>query len=107
MNNFVSEGKVIQKVATGTVSSGDFVALEDRAGVAMADYVSGDTMEILVEGIVEYDMAADTIAAGEKLYYDSGADNLTTTAGSNKAAGWAAGAKASTETTVHCKLGAF
>jgi predicted RecA/RadA family phage recombinase len=108
MNNLVAKGDRITATAGGTITGGKFQVLDDRALPAMGDASSGETYELLAEGIVSYACEGETIALGEKLYYDASNDILTKTASSHKPAGWAASVAATTAVTeITCKLGAW
>ena len=107
MKNFVKKGDTLTYTATGVITSGKFVALEDRAAMAVEAAVEGDSIELLCEGVVTYTKAAVAINQGAKLYYHSGNDNVTTSSSSAKACGWAAETKASGDTSIKIKLGAF
>ena len=48
--------------------------------------------------------SASAITAGAKLYWDAGGEVVTTTAGSNKTAGYAVAAAAAATATVDVKL---
>ena len=107
MQNFHAEGKTIEIVLDATYEAGDFIALTDRAGVVTKGGGSGDTRPVLVEGIVSYTKDAVAATQGQKLYYHSGSDKLTTSSSSAKAAGWACETTASTVLTTKVKLGAW
>lgn len=107
MQNFHAEGKTIDIVLDATYEAGDFIALEDRAGVVTKGGVSGDTRPVLVEGIVTYTKAAVAVNQGQKMYYHAGSDKVTTSSSSAKAAGWSCETSASTVLTAKLKLGAW
>lgn len=107
--NYKGKGEVLRKTASGTVDAGDMVAIGDRAGINLCDVVSGDTMQIAVEGVFRYAKTSVAMSVGDKLYFDAADDNVQKTAdsGTNKACGWAAEDVASGATSVDVKLGAF
>jgi predicted RecA/RadA family phage recombinase len=109
MKNFLGEGKSLTFTADGTYGSGDGVVLTDRAGIAAHDAVSGEKLEVLVEGLVRYAKTSVALSVGEKLYYDDPDDNVQATAdsGTNKPIGWAASDQASGDSEVDVKLGAY
>jgi len=69
-----SPGDVIPVIApTGGVSSGDVIVVGDTIGVCLHDAAAGATVQLAVEGIFDCPAAtADTIASGDKLYWDAG-----------------------------------
>lgn len=107
MNNFKRRGETITKTAAGTIVKNTLQVVGDRAMCSLNAAVSGETYELLNEGVFGYACEPNlTIALGKKLYYDSGNDRLTTTAASWKPAGWAAGDGASA-TSIDCSVGAW
>lgn len=107
MKNFIAQGNKITMTAGGTVSAGDPVVLEDRAGIAENDATSGQDLVVLLEGIVELAKSTEAFAVGEKLYWDAGGSAMTSTASSHKPLGWAAEAAATGVTASKVKLGGF
>lgn len=107
MVNFKREGKTLKLTALANCTKSKFVVCGDRALVATETASTGDVVEMLAEGVVSYAMHSnETVALGEKLYFDSGNDYLTKTSSGNKPAGWAAKAVASAS-TIEVKLGAW
>lgn len=109
MQNFVGKGDKITITADASGLSGAPVVLEDRVGIAEHEHAVGDDLVVLLEGLVELDRAAETWAAGEKVYWDVADGNATNDAdtGTNKPLGWAANDYASTVTSGVVKLGAY
>lgn len=93
MKNYVSEGKVIEATAGADYSSGDGVVIGELFGIATSDVKSGKTGVFLLTGIVAVaKTAADTFTAGCKCYWDASTKKVTTTASTNKLAGYYLGA---------------
>ncbi len=93
--NAVSKGYVLQITPpTGGATAGQIIAFgTNRVGVSNHTREAGSTelMTVELEGAWEYDKEVGTAwAAGEtNLFYDAGADQLTTTASGNVPAGFA------------------
>lgn len=64
----------------------------------------GDVAVVRFEGVYTVPKASGAITLGAKLYYDSTAKNLTTTASGNTFAGYAYTAQQSGDTTVQVRL---
>ncbi len=108
--NFVQPGDTIEIVATGTITSGQVVALSHTLGVALGDAVSGETVAVGVEGVFDVPkVSAAVFAAGEKLLWDASAGAFDDSA-ATPAAGDILGAAVAvrpgldTETTARVKL---
>lgn len=107
MNNFLRKGDTIDFVLAGTKAAGDCVTLTDRAGIATIAGGSGDTIPVLVEGVVHLtNKALGVFSGGDKVYYHP-SNGVTTSSSGAKALGWAAAPAASTDTECDIKLGAF
>lgn len=105
MKNHIQEGKFLDyTVPSGGVTSGALVEFGDLIGIAVTDGDENDVVAIAVTGVFEVAKATGAITAGQSLYFDSGNDNLTTTAASNKFAGFAVEAQGSSDTTVKVLL---
>ncbi len=109
MKNFKAEGNVLTATAGADYDSGDGVVIGDRAGVVCHDVVSGNEMEVMIEGVVELAKTNVAMNIGEKLYWDAADGNVQKTAdsGTNKPMGWAAETAASGVTVINVKLGAY
>lgn len=107
MKNFKHSGETLTFVAAGTLTSGKAVVITDRVGIATSDAATGANVEVLVKGVINYAKAAVAVTVGQKMYYDAGADAVTSTSSSNKAIGWAASAAASGVATCDILLGGF
>lgn len=107
MKNFVQIGDVLDYTPGSAVSSGAVVVMGVRVGIAVADIAANATGAVRVKGVVELaKLSTDTPAQGALLYWDAGNSRLTTTAGSNVLAGYAAKAAGNGATTVWLHLNA-
>lgn len=105
MLNFVQPGNVIPVTApTGGVKSGDALVIGDLFGVAATDADAGAEVEMQVVGVFTLPKAAGQIAAGTKVYWDTGAGNVTTTADSNRPIGHCIEAAGGSATTCKVRL---
>ncbi len=107
MNTFINEGRRLPYSNTGSaISSGDVVILGGSIGIAVDDIAATTGTGVLeVEGVHQLAAAsADTFAVGMQLYWSTANANLTTTATSNKKAGFAWIAKASGTVLAQVKL---
>lgn len=107
MKNFKAQGNKITIPAPSAVTSGSVAVLEDRAGVYEGAAGSGESVVVLLEGIVELAKSTQAFAAGEKLYWNAGSSFVTSTASTNKPIGWAAAAAATGDAVADVKLGGF
>ncbi|RYF54922.1 MAG: DUF2190 family protein [Comamonadaceae bacterium] len=107
MKNFVQIGDVLDYTPGGAVASGAVVVIGARIGIAVTAIAAGETGALRVKGVVELaKLGTDTPAQGALLYWDAGNSRLTTTAGSNVLAGYAAKAAGNGTTTVWLHLNA-
>lgn len=60
MKNLISRGDVIDIVATGDIVGGHPYKIGDMVGVAVRDAADGDTVGMLVQGVVELPKASGT-----------------------------------------------
>ncbi|MBF0339475.1 MAG: DUF2190 family protein [Magnetococcales bacterium] len=104
MKNFIQPGDIVTVVAPAAVSSGGCVLVGALFGVAVSDAASGDTMEMITEGVVDLPKAAVAIIQGAKLYWDNTAKNVTTTVGTNTLIGCALLAAAVGDATSRVRL---
>ena len=107
MKNFIESGDVIDYTASGTITSGQIVAVGKLIGVASKSGVSGDVIPVYLKGVFTLGKEADVIAAGDKLYFKSSNGTVTTTSSGNTFCGYAWAAAADTDTTVAVKLWAI
>lgn len=82
------------------VAVGDVVILGDLFTVADRPIAAGVKGALAIEGTFIVPKASGAISQGVIVYWDATAGNVTTTAGSNKRAGFAAEAAASGDSTV-------
>jgi predicted RecA/RadA family phage recombinase len=108
MKNSVQMGKVLTwKNATGSlVKSGTPVVTANRVFVATGDIKDGEEGELLTEEVVRLaKTTGQAYVLGTTLYWDpTGGGKLTSTAGSLKAIGYAAGAYDNAATFANVKL---
>lgn len=105
--NHIQRGDVMPVTLSGTVMSGSGLKVGSLIGVALNSGVSGETIQVQLEGVFELPKASGAISQGAALYWDDSAKNLTTTSSSNTPAGHAFAGAASGATTVQILLGRF
>ncbi|WP_304306248.1 DUF2190 family protein [Pseudacidovorax intermedius] len=107
MKNFVQVGDVIDYTPAAAVAGGSVAVIGVRVGVVVADIAANATGALRVKGVVELaKLGTDTVAQGALLYWDAANSRLTTTAGGNTLAGYAARAAAAGVTTAWLHLNA-
>ena len=100
MKNFIQSGKVVTVTAPANLVSGQGALVGAIFGVAANDAMQGAPVEILREGIfVLGAVTADTLATGDKVYWDNTAKRISKTATNNVLVGAAATPKSGTETS--------
>lgn len=102
----VNQGKYLDFTPVSAVSAGDVVVRGELVTIADADIISNGLGAVASEGL--YNLAKNTGEAmldGELVYWDDGADEVTTTAAANKVIGWVIGAELAAAATVNVKLG--
>lgn len=107
MRNMVSEGNVITMTAPADVVSGEGVVAGQIFGVATHSAVSGQPVELLVEGVVELPKVAGSVATGVLLYWDATNKRATTVASGNRPIGYHASGAANAnavDTPIRVKL---
>ena len=108
MKTFRQIGDTVTVTAPANVVSGQGVLVGDIFGAALSDALSGQPVEIAVEGVVGLPKAAGAINEGVRLFWDNAAGRITTTATSNRVVGWMAtrgGSSAADGTIIDVKLG--
>lgn len=81
MKNFIQNGEVITVTAPADVSSGDMVVVGSIHGVAQADALSGDPVELVRRGVFTLPkVSAQAWTQGAKIYWHPTNENATTTA---------------------------
>ncbi len=104
---FIQPGEVIDYTAGSALSSGTVVLIGNRVGVLLTDLANGEVGAAQVTGVWEIaKLSTDVVTQGALLYWDAGNSRLTTTASSNKLAGYAWAAASGTDTTVQIKINA-
>lgn len=106
--NMHSDGVVVTVNAPANVVSGQGVLVGLLFGVAQTNAASGQPVAIATEGVFRLPKATGVaINEGVRVFWDNAAGNLTTTATSNNAVGWAIGPGnyASGDTSMLVKLG--
>jgi len=100
MKNFIQPGNVITLPAPYNLTSGQGVLVGAVFGVAANDALQGTTVEAVRAGVFALGaVAADTLAIGDKVYWDNTAKRITKTATNNVLVGAAASPKSGTETS--------
>lgn len=87
------------------VAAGEVVVIEDLVAVAKTDIADGVQGVLELCGEFDVDMAAVTIVAGTKAYWDATNNVVTNVAGALKQMGYFMEAKADTESKVLVSLG--
>ncbi|KAA0677779.1 DUF2190 family protein [Roseomonas genomospecies 6] len=105
MKNFIQAGTVVSVTAPATVTSGSLVKVGALFGVAVTDAASGAAVEISTEGVYTLPkVTTDTIAIGDKLYWDDTAKLVTKTATNNTLIGVALSVGGNPSATVNVRL---
>ena len=100
MKNFIQPGNVVSLVAPYNLTSGQGVLVGAIFGVAANDALQGTPVEAVRNGVFTLGaVTADTLATGDKVYWDNTARRLTKTATNNVLVGAAAAPKSGTETS--------
>lgn len=100
MKNFIQPGNVITLTAPYNLTSGQGVLVGAVFGVAANDALQGMPVEVVRVGVFALGaVAADTLAIGDKVYWDNTAKRITKTATNNVLVGAAAAPKSGTETS--------
>ncbi|MCH4294221.1 DUF2190 family protein [Shewanella sp. 3B26] len=107
MKNRVQDGKTITLIPTADVASGGALLAGAMLAVAITAVAENTPGEFVAEGVYELPKAsADTVTAGDQLYWDDTAQELTTTATDNTPAGKAWADAGNGETLVSVKINA-
>lgn len=102
---YYQRGETLDHFPTENVENGAVVDLGTRIGVAAAPILAGEQGAVHMVGVFAMTKAdGEAIDQGTAVYYDSAADAITATEGSNTPAGYAAASAATTDTTVLVKL---
>jgi predicted RecA/RadA family phage recombinase len=105
MATFVSLGEKIDYTPVAATSAGTVVVQGDVLGIAMVDIAAGSLGALSVEGIWAIEKAAESIAIGDKVWWDAANSRVTKTKGTlTVLAGKAVSAAASGDATVRVLL---
>jgi len=107
MKLFVQEGRTMKVFADAAKTSGDVEEFADSIGVWFNDVPNGSSGEVLMEGVVS--LPKNTSVAftqGQKVFWDTAADELTAT-DTDKPAGlvWADAATADVTASIKLNTG--
>jgi predicted RecA/RadA family phage recombinase len=104
--NYIQPGEVCEYTAGATISSGDLIALNNRAGVALTDIANGSTGSVALTGVYTVPKTAGaTWSVGQAIYVISATGIATVTATGNVPAGFAFAAALEGATTGQLLLG--
>lgn len=96
-----------KNVTDAVIEANTIVVIGKKIGIAGTDIPAGETGSLHVTGVYKLPKAASTaIDAGALVYWDASANNITTTAGTNVLAGFAAETVAADAATVAVKINA-
>lgn len=105
MKNYVQPGNTITATApAGGVASGDVLIVGSLVGVCAIAALEGAETEVQLVGVFDLPKVAGAITAGAKVYWNSTAGAVTTTATDNTMLGAAAAAAADADPTVRVRL---
>jgi len=78
MKNYVHDGCSVEATAVGAVTSGDFIKVGSRYGVAVSSVANGETYTHQRVGVFKLPKkAATAFTEGQLAYWDSGAGEVT------------------------------
>lgn len=106
MINFVQPGEIIEFTPGEDLSSGEYVQIGERVGVAIADIANGAKGSIQMNGVIAgAKTTGQTWAVGDKLYMNTSTKALTKTAtAAYPFAGICVAVAGSSDTTGSCLL---
>lgn len=105
MKNYVQRGENITVPAPAAVLGGAPVLLGALFGVAAGNADQGGDLDLVTVGVFELPkVAAQAVAIGDKVYFDSTAKLVTKTASGNTPIGVATSAAANPSGTVNVRL---
>ena len=78
---FIHDGRAIDHTPSSDVPSGAVVVQGELVGIANLAIPAGRTGSLMVEGVFDIPKAAETLAAGTKVYWDADGDPVGGTAG--------------------------
>ena len=77
MKTFIQEGNIITVTAAANIASGDGVLVGGIFGVAAADAVAGEEVEIATVGVYELPkLSTAVIAQGDRVAWDAAANQI-------------------------------
>lgn len=100
-------GQTIPHTPVSAVSAGDVVVVGEIVAVANHAIAASAAGALSIEGTYSMPKAttsSSAITAGAKLYWDASGEVVTTTAGSNKIAGYATEAADDDDSSINVKL---
>jgi predicted RecA/RadA family phage recombinase len=105
MKTFIQRGENITAPAPVAVSSGAGVLIGSMFGIANADAAAGADVVLSTVGVFELEkVLTDAVAIGDLLYWDNGANLVTTTAAENARIGAAVSAAGNPSRSVRVRL---
>lgn len=111
MQVYIQEGDTLDYTApVGGVTSGGVIVGDGSIGVALGTVLEGETVSVLMRGVVKLPKAAGVVAWGDVLYWDADNEEVTTETeggspwGSFQQIGTAAKPELTGATTVNVKL---
>ena len=104
---FSYEGVSMEYTPNADVAAGVVVVVGDTVAVAVRDLEADVIGTLQIQGVFlmpKAVLSTSAIAQGVKVYWDAGSEVVTTTAGSNKVAGYTVLAAGATDATVAVRL---
>lgn len=102
---FIQKGNTLSIPSATAVANDRMIILGTRVAISQVSIPAGGSGAVKISGVFAYaKLSADVVTLGQALFYDSANDRLTTTAGTNTAAGFAVAAAAAGVTTVQVML---
>lgn len=104
---FVSDAGTIPYTPGSAVADGDVIVIGSIVAVATEPIAANVEGAVATEGVFLFPKATTStsaLAAGTKVYWDASAVTVTTTAGSNKVAGYVHEAATAAASTVRVEL---
>jgi predicted RecA/RadA family phage recombinase len=106
MARFVQKGESIDHTPVSALAAGAIVALGSvGVGIAQTAIAANTLGSLIVDGVIEHPKtAAQAVTLGQKVYFDSANNLLTTTVGTNVLVGYAVAAAGASDPVVRVKL---
>lgn len=102
--NFIQEGDVIEVIAGASFTAGSLFRHGSLVGVCLNSGVSGDKIQLALEGVFDVAKASGAISAGAPVYFINASSDVTATASGNTFCGHAVVAAISGDTTARIRL---